>query len=494
MKKMLLHCIALAIFTIPSIALSQNLPDLDSLSTKIKPEVSAVRSLDFDEPFTVRYYSPADIDTSDASDFYPQEYIENYDQIIRTIGLYHGEIPLNSQIITGLQEEDVELPPYYDPIDRSINIPRPEYLREGADLEFIMAHELTHALQDMHFDLDRLLTSATNSDQFIARQALVEGGATLVEILVRNARAAPDQRASDSQLQQVINDALNVMPPEGPPGFLFEQYHTPYVRGRAFVFALKRHGGWDAVNRAYINLPASSEHILHPDKYIAGESPEKIALPALAREPFAGDWESLDRNTLGELGFRNIFNAFDLNVETAHAAAAGWHGDQYAVFKHRQENNTFALALFTTWDTEQDAAEFMTAYNKVLAIKRGTEDFRIKQNGRDVLIAESPRARDLNELFAYVEKVRSGLVAFDFDGDGMVGFSDFLAFAAHFGRSSSDPDFDERFDFDADGMVGFSDFLAFAAAFGKTVAPKPNAKPAVVFDPRIIHRTLGFVR
>ena len=493
MKKMLLHCIALAILVVPSIALSQNLPDLDSLSTKIKPEVSAVRSLDFDEPFTVRYYSAADIDTSDASEFFPQEYIENYDQIIRTIGLYHGEIPLNSQIITGSQEEDLELPPYYDPADRSINIPRPEYLREGADLEFIMAHELTHALQDMHFDLDRLLTGATNLDQFIARQALVEGGATLVEILVRNARATPDQRASDAQLQQIINDALNEMPPEGPPGFLFEQYHTPYVRGRAFVFALKRHGGWDAVNRAYINLPASSEHILHPDKYIAGEKSEEIALPALAREPFAGDWESLDRNTLGELGFRNIFNAFDLNVETAHAAAAGWHGDQYAVFKHRQENNTFALALFTTWDTERDATEFTTAYNEVLKIKRrGTMDFRIKQNGKDVLIAESPR--DLDGLFAYVGKVRSGLAAFDFDRDGMVGFSDFLAFAAHFGRSSSDPDFDERFDFDADGMVGFSDFLAFAAAFGKTIAPTSNAKPAVVFDPRIIHRTLGFVR
>ena len=491
MKKMLLHCIALAILAIPSIALSQNLPDLDSLSAKIQPEVSAVRSLDFDEPFTVRYYSAADIDTSDASDFYPQEYIENYDQIIRAIGLYHGEIPPNSQRITGSQEADLpNLPPYYDPADRSINIPRPEYLQEGADLESIMAHELTHALQDMHFDLDRLLTSATNSDQLIARQALVEGGATLVELLVENARA---DMAPDSILQRVINDALNVMPPEGPPGFLFEQYHTPYVRGQAFVFALKRYGGWDAVNRAYINLPASSEHILHPDKYIAGESPEKIALPALAREPFAGDWESLDRNTLGELGFRNIFNAFD--IDTARVAAAGWHGDQYAVFKHRQENNTFAFVLFTTWDTEQDATEFTTAYNEVLAIKRrGTMDFRIEQRGKDVLIAESPRARDLNGLFAYVEKVRSGLVAFDFNGDLTIDFYDFLAFAAHFGRSSSDPDFDERFDFDADEMVGFSDFLAFAAAFGKTITPTSNAKPAVVFDPRIIHRTLGFVR
>ena len=175
-------CIALAILAIPSVALSQNLPDLDSLSAEIKPEVSAVRSLDFVRPFTVRYYSAADLDTFDASEFYPQAYLENYDQIIRTIGLYRGETPLNSKIITGSSEGP--LPPYYEPTDRSINIPMREYPPEEADLASIMAHELVHALQDMHFGLDRLLTGAKNGDQLIARQALVEGGATLVELLV----------------------------------------------------------------------------------------------------------------------------------------------------------------------------------------------------------------------------------------------------------------------------------------------------------------------
>ena len=86
------------------------------------------------------------------------------------------------------------------------------------------------------------------------------------------------------------------------------------------------------------------------------------------------------------------------------------------------------------------------------------------------------------------------LAVFDFDGDLTIDFDDFLAFAAHFGRSSSDSDFDPRFDFDDDGMVGFSDFLKFAAAFEKTIAPTPNTKPAVVIDPRFIHRALGFVR
>ena len=55
----------------------------------------------------------------------------------------------------------------------------------------------------------------------------------------------------------------------------------------------------------------------------------------------------------------------------------------------------------------------------------------------------------------------------DFDGDGSVGFSDFLQFAAQFGISQSDVGYDVRFDLDGDGAVGFSDFLIFAASFGR---------------------------
>ncbi len=54
----------------------------------------------------------------------------------------------------------------------------------------------------------------------------------------------------------------------------------------------------------------------------------------------------------------------------------------------------------------------------------------------------------------------------DFDGDGSVGFTDFLAFAGHFGKHAADSDFDSRFDLDSNGEVGFSDFLAFISQFG----------------------------
>jgi len=58
----------------------------------------------------------------------------------------------------------------------------------------------------------------------------------------------------------------------------------------------------------------------------------------------------------------------------------------------------------------------------------------------------------------------------DFDGDGAVGFADFLLFVAQFGFGEDDEGYDARFDLDGDGMIGFGDFLIFANAFGKVVS------------------------
>ncbi len=502
---------AMVVIAIPSVTLSQNLPKLVALSERIKPEVSSIRSLNFVWPFTLRYQSDAEIYAFISGEFsqsVPQAILQNYDLIIRTIGFHQGGVPLSIETIT--QATQSQIAAYYDPATRSVNFP----IRASSTEELapILVHELVHVLQDQHFGLDHLIGDAANSDELSARQALAEGDATLVQFLWIFAELG--QEVSDAQLQPTIDMVANmsvdeikrtlmdaeadlqvVQEIEEIPDFLLEQQLGAYSRGLAFVFALKRRGGWTGVNRAYANPPLSMEHILHPAKYIAGESVEEIAFPDLANETFTNDWELLDTDTLGELGFRIIFNTFDVNT-TSHPAAEGWHGDRYAVFKHRREN-TPALVLFTTWDTEQDATEFKTAYQDVLAIKRrGATDFRIEQRGADVLIAESPR--DLDLFFAYLEKVQFtspfALDVFDFDGDLVIGFTDFLAFAAQFGTSSSDPDFDPRFDIDADGMVGFSDFLAFAAAFGKEIVQTRNTKSAVVIDPHFIHRVLGFDR
>ena len=57
----------------------------------------------------------------------------------------------------------------------------------------------------------------------------------------------------------------------------------------------------------------------------------------------------------------------------------------------------------------------------------------------------------------------------DFNGDGIVDFSDFIQFAQSFGLRKGDPDFDARLDLNDDDELNFPDFIQFAQAFGEPV-------------------------
>ena len=80
------------------------------------------------------------------------------------------------------------------------------------------------------------------------------------------------------------------------------------------------------------------------------------------------------------------------------------------------------------------------------------------------------------------QAVTSVNVSPDFDGDGMVGFSDFLALSGLFGSRQGDGKYDAKYDLDSDGAIGFSDFLIFSASFGKEVSPPDGATQVAIPD------------
>lgn len=67
----------------------------------------------------------------------------------------------------------------------------------------------------------------------------------------------------------------------------------------------------------------------------------------------------------------------------------------------------------------------------------------------------------------------------DFDGDGEIGFTDFIMFAQAFGTQSSDGKYDARYDLDGNGDVGFTDFITFAQAFGQPAGKTTRASKVV---------------
>jgi hypothetical protein len=247
----------------------------------------------------------------------------------------------------------------------------------------VYAHQAAHALLDKRFDSARwglYPACVRGDDQCHTLQALIEGDAALItdrwlekDATKLNKEALPKYQA----LPPAISD------PSAPP-FIMRDVAFRSEQGRKFVEALYRSGGWAAVNKAYEELPAGTEHILHPEKFVAGEQPAEVAVPPLSGV-FGNGWQLIADEVLGEwrtyllLG-ASVDEAARLSDETAQAAAAGWGGDHYRVY-YDPQNDQSALVAEWRWDTPQDAAEFQQALSTYLDLRfRGAKSQAADQN------------------------------------------------------------------------------------------------------------------
>jgi hypothetical protein len=218
------------------------------------------------------------------------------------------------------------------------------------------AHEYVHGLQDQHFRLDTFIDDEVmNDDEVLARLALVEGDATLAmsEYLMRHVSelTSDDLAALEGEEIAGSDEALAAAPP-----ILRETMIFPYEAGLEFVAVIQVEG-WDAVDAAYLAPPVSTEQILHPEKYLAGDEPELVSLPPLTGTLGSG-WTLVDADALGEFQTQLYLAGF-VDDETAAAAAEGWDGDRYAVYARGDED---VLLFVTAWDSEEDVQEFVAAY------------------------------------------------------------------------------------------------------------------------------------
>ena len=181
---------------------------------------------------------------------------------------------------------------FYDPITDEMIV-----LSDG-DLnaeKYFYSHEVIHALQDAYLDPDDLMEDmdGLNADEALAVIALYEGDAVA---------GSNDYLASDLPLAMALLDEAGTDFPEldQAPAAVGVTLLFPYVSGLDFVERLRGDGGWDAVNAAYGDLPASTEQILHPLKYLERDVPVELALPDPTATLGAG-WRVVDDDTLGEL-------------------------------------------------------------------------------------------------------------------------------------------------------------------------------------------------
>jgi hypothetical protein len=251
---------------------------------------------------------------------------------------------------------------FYDSDTRIMNVIPTVGDQVGDELslteQIVFVHEYTHALQDQHFGLNMLEDEALQSapDRSLAAVALVEGDASATmqvysqEVMMRNPGAA---------FQLLAEGAIagNLFLPEGIPAVLARELMFPYEAGLSFVLELYDDGGWQRINAAYDDLPQTTEQVIHPEKYLAGEGAQSVAGADLAP---GGGWQQVWDITLGEFYLTEHLRT-QLPATQARRAAAGWGGDRFQMYVD-PESNDLIWSLELVWDTPEEQAEFAEAY------------------------------------------------------------------------------------------------------------------------------------
>ena len=232
----------------------------------------------------------------------------------------------------------------------------------GPNERFYFAHEYDHALQDQNSTIFKDQHGILDQgDRMLARQAVYEGDATLTMTQWAAANLQPTDMlellaaSSDPEVQAVMART---------PPIMRDTLTFPYTTGFGFVQAAQASGGWTAVNDFFDRMPVSTEQILHPEKYRAGEAPVTVSLPADLATRLGSGWSVPLQDTFGEYQMGLWLRESGVAQAKATDAAAGWGGDRLAVMEG--PGGAWAVAMQTVWDTAADAAEFEAAATTAL--------------------------------------------------------------------------------------------------------------------------------
>jgi len=235
----------------------------------------------------------------------------------------------------------------------------------GVEETLVFTHELTHALQDQYLSLDRRFRDLrSDGDAALAMQALLEGEATEVMIESAVADLPGADESIEAMLAPLLTSSLADLEPGAArvPSFFSEQLFFPYTDGTAYIRERKKHGGWKAIDTAWVSPPVSTSQILHPGTEMPPIARALLADTAVA--PPAGS-KFLYSDTLGEWTLRFLFRK--AGADDADKSAAAWKADRFLFFKNgekigyagriRAADPGAALRILSAWKKLNPASE-----------------------------------------------------------------------------------------------------------------------------------------
>jgi hypothetical protein len=312
----------------------------------------------------------------------PAAYLARRSQAWRTIGAIPGGTDIRAALVTFLTGSVIG---YYESTTGQLvfigtQSPTPTE-------EVTLAHELTHAIDDQHFDLTRVdaIQRACHDEAASAALATVEGSAVFFSFQVAQ------RYLSLGALGGLLSQSAPAQ--AGVPPFIVQMEIWPYIAGLRFITALDARGGTVAVNHAIQHLPTSTEQVIHPERY-PNDQPQTVNIPDLGPE-LGRAWHDLDVEQIGEEWLSALL-ALRLGQATASSAAAGWDG---GLARSWTDAAHTAVELSTVWDTAGDAEEFASAIQDWSSGSTGAVSVQ-PANGTSVRVLFASDGRTLERLSA----------------------------------------------------------------------------------------------
>ena len=311
--------------------------------------VEKERGLTFKHPVKIAFLDDAafrkKVTEAEAPDEKEKAEIKSAEAMLRAVGLLSGDVDLLAAA-TELAGDGVI--GVYVPEDERIFV-RGETLDD--ERRSTLVHEMTHALQDQHFDIGGHEEKEKTSGQSAAYSALVEADASAVEDAWQESLPAAAREAL-SAAEEKTGEGADF---KGVPEVFIELLAFPYSFGPDFLQAVLDKEGMVGRNRLFAEPPTSEEHILLPETYRSRQQPQQVAVPAL------GNGEKAVEDSEDDIGMLSLLVMLSERIDfgVAWPAVQGWAGDSFVAFERA---GTTCVRGDVVFDEAAQAERFAAAF------------------------------------------------------------------------------------------------------------------------------------
>ena len=235
--------------------------------------------------------------------------------------------------------------------------------------EPVLSHEIAHAIADQNYNLSKFIKAGRNSDDgATARLAVMEGQATwlMSELLARKmGESLKDSPSLLATMSGAADGAAGQFPVfDQSPLYLRQTLVFPYTKGMLFQHAVFERDGQAGFGEVFRKPPASTQQIIHPEKYFSGIKPTQ---PDLPQPHLPKGYKSLVGGSLGELEHAIMLEQYS-GKERAAELAPHWRGCAFDLEENKKAGR-IVLLYAVEWDSEDAARQYLDAYRQQLAKK-----------------------------------------------------------------------------------------------------------------------------